>query len=193
MYRWRKFANSLASRYYMSCKPKNRLLRWAGSVNYLRSANYHYYVADEEESKVSMRLPHLHFMPINMTTTCTAGEYLRSKPCATLVERLQALQDPVWRWAIKLKFRSCWYRYCVDRIVNGKREISKMWEEEASGQMDGKHILYVDYDQGIIVDFFSRFKHLAQAYNLTPYYTNRLHTTPWSQLNKMSRNPAGRL
>lgn len=119
---------------------------------------------------------------------------MRRKPCATLVETLQNLQDPrLGVWAEKVEIPLVLVTGTgVDRIVDGKREISKDVEEEFLAKWVGEDNLYVDYDQeyvGIPVQTFS-----AQAYNLTPNYTQQAAYNPHiSQLSEIYKETSGPL
>ncbi len=195
--RWRKFANSLALRYYMRLQAKEPTVAQAGISKITGDpAKYPIITVADEEAKVAYAgtSPGTSW-PINMTYNVDPqGEYMRRKPCATLVETLQTLQDPrLGVWADKVEIPLVLVTgTSVDRIVNGKREISKDVEEAFLAKWEGEDNLYVDYDQeyvGIPVQTFS-----AQAYNLTPYYTQQAAYNPHvSQLNKMYKETSGSL
>ena len=195
--KWRKFANSLALRYYMRLQAKESNFAQEGISKITGNpAMYPIITVAAEEANVAYAgtSPGTSW-PINMVYNIDPlGEYMRRKPCATLVEALQNLQDPrLGVWAEKVEIPLVLVSGTgVDRIVDGKREISKDVEEEFLAKWVGEDNLYVDYDQeyvGIPVQTFS-----AQAYNLTPYYTQQAAYNPHvSQLSEMYKETSGPL
>ncbi len=195
--KWRKFANSLALRYYMRLQAKEPSVAQEG-ISKITGDPAKYPVitlaADEANVAYPGSSPGTSW-PINMVFNIDPlGEYMRRKPCATLVEALQALNDPrLGVWAEKVEIPLVLVPGTgVDRIVDGKREISKDVEEAFLDKWEGEDNLYVDYDQeyvGIPVQTFS-----AQAYNLTPNYTQQAAYNPHvSQLNEMYKETSGAL
>lgn len=195
--KWRKFANSLALRYYMRLQAKEPGLAQEG-INKITGDPSKYpiitTVADEANVAYAGTSPGTSW-PINMVFNIDPlGEYMRRKPCATLVEALQALDDPrLGVWAEKVEIPLVLVSGTgVDRIVDGKREISKDVEEAFLAKWVDEDDLYVDYDPeyvGIPVQTFS-----AQAYNLTPNYTQQAAYNPHvSQLNEMYKETSGPL
>lgn len=195
--KWRKFANSLALRYYMRLQAKESNFAQEGIRKITGNPAMYPVIttaADEANVAYSGSSPGTSW-PINMVYNVDPlGEYMRRKPCATLVETLQALHDPrLGVWAEKVEIPLVLVTGTgVDRIVDGKREISKDVEEEFLAKWVGEDNLYVDYDQeyvGIPVQTFS-----AQAYNLTPYYTQQAAYNPHiSQLSEMYKETSGPL
>ena len=195
--KWRKFANSLALRYYMRLQAKEPSVAQEGISKITGDpSKYPIITSARDEANVSYAgtSPGTSW-PINMVFNIDPlGEYMRRKPCATLVETLQALNDPrLGVWAEKVEIPLVLVAGTgVDRIVDGKREISKDVEEEFLAKWVGEDDLYVDYDQeyvGIPAQTFS-----AQAYNLTPNYTQQAAYNPHtSQLNEMYKETSGPL
>lgn len=195
--KWRKFANSLALRYYMRLQAKESNFAQEGIKKITGNPAMYPVIttaADEANVAYSGSSPGTSW-PINMVYNVDPlGEYMRRKPCATLVETLQNLQDPrLGVWAEKVEIPLVLVTGTgVDRIVDGKREISKDVEEEFLAKWVGEDNLYVDYDQeyvGIPVQTFS-----AQAYNLTPNYTQQAAYNPHiSQLSEMYKETSGPL
>lgn len=187
--KWRKFANSLALRYYMRLQAKEPSVAQEGISKITGdAAKYPIITSVAEEANVAYAgtSPGTSW-PINMVFDVNpTGEYMRRKPCATLVETLQGLNDPrLGVWAEKVEIPLVLVAgEGIDRIVDGKREISKDVEEEFLNKWEGEDELYVDYDQeyvGIPAQTFS-----AQAYNLTPNYTQQAAYNPHvSQLHPM--------
>ncbi|HCY42464.1 MAG TPA: SusD/RagB family nutrient-binding outer membrane lipoprotein [Prolixibacteraceae bacterium] len=195
--KWRKFANSLALRYYMRLQAKESNFAQEGISKITGNPAMYPIItiaADEANVAYAGTSPGTSW-PINMVYNIDPlGEYMRRKPCATLVETLQTLHDPrLGVWAEKVEIPLVLVNGTgVDRIVDGKREISKDVEEEFLAKWVGEDNLYVDYDQeyvGIPVQTFS-----AQAYNLTPYYTQQAAYNPHvSQLSEMYKETSGPL
>lgn len=195
--KWRKFANSLALRYYMRLQAKEPSVAQEGIGKITGDpAKYPIITSAADEANVAYAgtSPGTSW-PINMVFNIDPmGEYMRRKPCATLVETLQELNDPrLGVWAEKVEIPLVLVSGTeVDRIVDGKREISKDVEEEFLAKWVDEDDLYVDYDQeyvGIPAQTFS-----AQAYNLTPNYTQQAAYNPHiSQLNEMYKETSGPL
>lgn len=195
--KWRKFANSLALRYYMRLQAKEPSVAQEGIGKITGDPSKYPIItsaADEANVAYAGTSPGTSW-PINMVFNIDPmGEYMRRKPCATLVETLQELNDPrLGVWAEKVEIPLVLVSGTeVDRIVDGKREISKDVEEEFLAKWVDEDDLYVDYDQeyvGIPAQTFS-----AQAYNLTPNYTQQAAYNPHiSQLNEMYKETSGPL
>ena len=194
--KWRKFANSLALRYYMRLQAKEPSVAQTGITKITGNPTMYpiiTFASDEANIAYSGSSPGTSW-PINMVfNIAPLGEYMRRKPCATLVEALQALNDPrLGVWAEKVEIPLVLVPGTeVDRVVDGKREISKDVEEAFLANWE-EDDLYLDYDQeyvGIPVQTFS-----AQAYNLTPNYTQQAAYNPHvSQLNEMYKETSGSL
>ena len=194
--KWRKFANSLALRYYMRLQAKEPSIAQEGITRISGNPTMYPIItsaSDEANIAYSGTSPGTSW-PINMVFNIDPlGEYMRRKPCATLVESLQALNDPrLGVWAEKVEIPLVLVPGTeVDRVVDGKREISKDVEEAFLANWE-EDDLYLDYDQeyvGIPVQTFS-----AQAYNLTPNYTQQAAYNPHvSQLNEMYKETSGSL
>ncbi len=195
---WRKFANSLALRYYMRLQAKESNFAQEGISKITGNpAMYPIITIAAEEANVAYAgtSPGTSW-PINMVYNIDPlGEYMRRKPCATLVDALQNLQDPrLGVWAEKVEIPLVLVSGTgVDRIVDGKREISEdIAKAKLLDKFPNETELYVDYDQdyvGIPVQTFS-----AQAYNLTPYYTQQAAYNPHvSQLSEMYKETSGPL
>ena len=128
--KWRKFANSLALRYYMRLSKKEPAIAEQGikkitldPVKYpliteaSGDANLSYIGASSGDS-----------WPSNMVfSTDPSGTYMRNKLCATLVDALQALNDPrLGVWANKIEIPLVLASGTgIDKIENGKRYVSQ--------------------------------------------------------------------
>ncbi len=194
--KWRKFANSLALRYYMRLQAKEPSVAQEGITRITDNPTMYPIItsaSDEANIAYAGSSPGTSW-PLNMVYDVDPqGEYMRRKPCATLVEALQSLNDPrLGVWAEKVEIPLVLVPGTeVDRIVDGKREISQDIEDAFLANWE-ENDLYVNYDQeyvGIPVQTFS-----AQAYNLTPNYTQQAAYNPHvSQLNEMYKETSGSL
>ncbi len=194
--KWRKFANSLALRYYMRLQAKEPSVAQEGITKITGNPTMYPIItsaSDEANIAYAGSSPGTSW-PLNMVYDVDPqGEYMRRKPCATLVEALQSLNDPrLGVWAEKVEIPLVLVPGTeVDRIVDGKREISQDIEDAFLANWE-ENDLYVNYDQeyvGIPVQTFS-----AQAYNLTPNYTQQAAYNPHvSQLNEMYKETSGSL
>ena len=99
--KWRKFANSLALRYYMRLQAKEPAYAQAGIVKIASDpAKYPLITSAEDDANVSYPGTANAAWPTNMVFDIAPdGLYMRRKPCSTLVEVLKSLNDPriaVW-------------------------------------------------------------------------------------------------
>lgn len=107
--KWRKFANSLALRYYMRLQAKETEFAKAGLVKIVNDpATYPLITSAADDAKVAYpgtsddtsggKISSA--WPTNMVFDISPdGEYMRTKPCATLIQALKDLDDPriaVW-------------------------------------------------------------------------------------------------
>jgi hypothetical protein len=195
--KWRKLANSLALRYYMRLQAKEPSFAQTG-INTIASdpASYPIITSAADDANVGYAGTSASTSwPTTMVYNPNdeSSEYLRRKPCATLVEALQALDDPrlgVWFEQVEIPLVLV-AGTGVDQIVDGKREISADVEADFLDNWNEPD-LYVDYDQeyvGIPRQTFS-----AQAYNLTPnYVTQGAYNPHISQLSLMYAENSGDL
>ncbi len=99
--KWRKFANSLALRYYMRLQAKEPEYAKAGVTKIASDpAKYPLITSAEDDANVGYPGIASAAWPTNMVYNIAPdGEYMRRKPCSTLVEVLKSLNDPriaVW-------------------------------------------------------------------------------------------------
>lgn len=190
--RWRKFANSLALRYYMRLSEKEPSVAEQG-INKIASSPETYPVitsADDDANVSYIGSSPSDSWPSNMVfDPDPSGTYMRNKLCATLVDAMQELNDPrLGVWANKIETPLVLVSgEGIDRIVDGKREISQDIVddyEEAWG-------VGIDYDPdyvGIPPSVFA-----ASQYNLNPNLDQGVFNPHCSQLNDMYKESSGPL
>ena len=196
--KWRKLANSLALRYYMRLQAKEGSFAEAGIVEIASDpATFPIITSASDDANIGYpgNAPNTSW-PITMqySPNDVSSEYLRRKPCATLVEALQALNDPriaVWFEPVEIPLELVGGTG-VDQTVNGVRQISSDVEQAFLDNWADETDLYVDYDQeyvGIPPGTFA-----AQAFNLTPnYVTQGAYNPHTSQLSLMYAENSGDL
>lgn len=128
--KWRRFANSLALRYYMRIAEKESSYARKGIEEMVASPTDFPLITSAEDDVL------MDFMgnnaadswPSNTVFDASGSNFRRMKMCATLVDRLQELHDPriaVWakKVEIPIEIRST-EPNGTDKIVNGKRIVS---------------------------------------------------------------------
>jgi hypothetical protein len=190
--KWRKFANSLALRYYMRLSEKEPSVAEQG-INKIASSPDTYPVitsADDDANVAYIGTSPSDSWPSNMVfDPDPSGTYMRNKLCATLVDAMQEINDPRLEvWANKIEIPLVLVSgEGIDRIVDGKREISQDIVddyEEAWG-------VGIDYDPdyvGIPPSVFA-----ASQYNLNPNLDQGVFNPHCSQLNDMYKESSGPL
>lgn len=192
--KWRKFANSLALRYYMRLSVKDPGMAQAGISKISgNSGTYPLITSAEDDAEV--------FFPGNTpsdswpTNTVfdedPSGAYMRIKMCATLVESLQALNDPrIGVWANKVAIPLELDPNApddTDVIVEGKRVVSQnivdayiaAWGNEPN--FDEEYVGIPPSTPG------------APQYNLTPDLAQGVFNPHVSQLNDRYKQTSGDL
>lgn len=190
--KWRKFANSLALRYYMRLSAKEPETAESGIRKISSDPNkYPLIVSAADDANVA----YIGTSPSDSWPTTTeynpdpSGSYMRLKMCATLVDKMQSFNDPrlgVWanKVAIPLELVS---GSDVDRIVDGVRQIS----QDIVNDYENSWSLGVDYDPdyvGIPPSVFA-----APQYNLNPNLEQGVFNPHASQLADMYMESAGPL
>ncbi len=192
--KWRKFANSLALRYYMRLSAKDPGTAKDG-INKIASdpAKYPLITNADDDANVAFigTSPSDSWDSNTVFDTSESGRYNRKKLCSTLVEVLQALNDPrlgVWanKIEIPLVLEPSWADD-RDEIINGKRHIAQNIVDEYQAAWG----VGIDYDQeyvGIPPAVFS-----ASQYNLNPNLDQGRLNPHASQLNDIYKETAGEL
>lgn len=190
--KWRKFANSMALRYYMRLSVKEPSTAEEGikkitsnpsqyplMTSFSDDANIGYVGSSTSDS-----------WPSNTVfDRSPSGSYFRLKMCSTLVEALQSLNDPrLGVWANKIGTPLVLVPGDgVDEIVNGERHIS----QDIVDDYEAAWGVGVDYDPeyvGIPPSIFA-----APQYNLNPFLEQGVYNPHASQLNDIYKDAAGPL
>lgn len=145
--KWRKFANSLALRYYMRLQAKEPGIAEQGIkkitsdqtkypliLNSTDDANISFVGSAKENSN-----------PLNTVyDTDPSGSYMRVKMAVTFVDSLQKYSDPrLAVWANKIQTPLVLVAGTgIDRIVNGKREVS----QDVVTKFETDNTMKVDFD-----------------------------------------------
>lgn len=190
--KWRKFANSLALRYYMRLSAKEPGIAQEGIEKITSDpATYPLITVASEDANVSYigSSPADSWPSNTVFDTDPAGAYMRIKMASTLVEAMQALDDPrLAVWANKIEIPLVLVAGTdIDRIVDGKREISQDLVDEYETTWN----LQVDFDPeyvGIAPSVFA-----APQYNMNPYLEQGVYNPHASQLNDIYKQTDGPL
>jgi hypothetical protein len=128
--KWRKFANSLALRYYMRLQAKEPSIAEQGIKKIANDpANYPVILSSSDDASISfIGTAKENSNPLNTVYDLDpSGSYMRVKMAITFVDSLQKYNDPrLAIWANKIQTPLVLVEGTgVDRIVNGKREVSQ--------------------------------------------------------------------
>lgn len=190
--KWQKFANSLALRYYMRLSVKEPSVAQQG-INKIASDPESYPVitsADDDANLSYIGTSPADSWPSSMEfDPDPSGTYMRNKLCATLVDKLLELNDPrLDVWANKIEIPLVLVDgENIDRIVDGKREISQDIVDDYTNAWNVSINFNTDYI-GIPSSVFA-----APQYNLNPYLEQGVYNPHCSQLNNMYKQSSGPL
>ncbi len=191
---WQKFSNSLALRYYLRISTKEPAIAKAGIEKITGDPIKYPLILDaaDDASYSFIGLSPSDSWPTATQFSNDLSNFTRVKPCATLVTKLQALNDPRLNiWAAKVKTplvvdpsKPADY----DEIVDGKRIISK---EIANEFQSTYHVtLNLDPDYVGYPPAWSTFEFF---YNLNPSLQQGSANPHASQLNDIYRAASGPL
>lgn len=190
--KWRRFANSLALRYYMRLSEKEREFARQGIQKITSDpATYPLITSASDDANVA----YIGSSPSDSWPTTMAfdpdpsGSYMRVKLCATLVNAMQQYDDPrLGVWANKIEIPLVLVSgEGVDRVVDGRREIS----QDIVDAYVNAFKVPLDYDTdyiGIPPSLYS-----AQLYNLNPNLDQGVYNPHCSHLNDMYKGSSGPL
>jgi hypothetical protein len=192
--KWRKFANSLALRYYMRLSEKEPSIAQSGIAKITGNPGQYPLILTTSDD-ASMAFPGTSTVDSWPTNTVfdnsVSGSYFRVKMCATLVEQMQTLNDPrlgVWADPIEipLVLEPSWDDD-RDEMIDGERHIAQNIADdyEATGGLP------VDYDKDFIGMPTST--RATLYFNLTPNIGQGLYNPHASQLNSMYKETSGDL
>lgn len=128
--KWRKFANSLALRYYMRLQAKESGIAEQGIKKITGDpGKYPLILSASDDANISyIGSAKENSNPLNTVyDTDPSGSYMRVKMAVTLVDALQKYSDPrLALWANKIQTPLVLVEGSgIDRIVGGKREVSQ--------------------------------------------------------------------
>lgn len=186
--KWRKFANSLALRYYMRISAKKPDIAKAGIEKIVGNATQ-YPIITANTDDVTMAFPGTSdgtSWPANSVYDVSGSNYRRIKMAATLVKTLQSVNDPrLGIWANKVGIPLVLddkLPIGTDKIVDGKRYLSP--------DKVGKAIIDTDPEY---VGLPTSFSALPSAYNLNPTPGQTSFNPHVSYLNNIYKQANGPL
>ena len=190
--KWRKFANSLALRYYMRLSAKEPSIAQQGIQKIASSPGTYPLITEATDDA---NVGYIGNSPSDSWPTTMefdpdpSGSYMRVKLCSTLVDALQKLNDPrLGVWADKIEIPLVLATGSdIDYISDGKRYVSQdIIDEYVAAWGVG-----IDFDPdyvGIPPSVFA-----APQYNLNPNLEQGVYNPHASQLNSMYKQSAGPL
>lgn len=190
--KWRKFANSLALRYYMRISVKEPSIAQQGIQKIASNPDTYpiISVASDDANVGFIGNSPSDSWPTTMEfNPDPSGSYMRVKLCSTLVDALQKLNDPrLGVWADKIEIPLVLATGTdIDYIEGGKRYVSQNIIDDYKKAWN----LDVDFDPdyvGIPPSVFA-----APQYNLNPNLEQGVYNPHASQLNSMYKESAGPL
>lgn len=185
---WQKFANSLALRYFMRISTKKADVAKAG-IEKIIANPAQYPIITKNTEDATMSFPGTSdgtAWPANAVFDASGSNYRRIKMAATLVESLQALNDPrLGVWANKVEIPlvvDATLPAGTDKIVNGKRTLSP--------DKVGNTVIDTDPEY---VGLPTSFSALPSAYNLNPTPGQTSFNPHVSFLNNIYKQATGPL
>jgi hypothetical protein len=145
--KWRKFANSLALRYYMRLQAKEPGIAEQGIKKITGDpSKYPLILTSTDDANISfVGTASENSNPLNTVyDTDPSGSYMRVKMAVTFVDSLQNYSDPrLAVWANKIEIPLVLVSGSnIDRIVNGKREVS----QDIVTKFETDNTMKVDFD-----------------------------------------------
>ncbi len=190
--KWRKFANSLALRYYMRISSKESSLAKTG-IEKIAGNPSQYPVIREFSDDANIDYvgnSTLDAWPCNTTFDVNETSWRRLKMCSTLVEKLQELNDPRLNlWANKITtplIVDPAKPDDYDEIVDGKRIIA----QNVADTYVSTYGVEIDLDPEY-VGLPPSWSILPQAYNLCPTKEQAPINPHVSHISDMYKSPAG--
>jgi hypothetical protein len=185
---WRKFANSLALRYYMRISGKLPDVAKAG-IEKIAGDPATYPIITSADESVTMGFPGgspSTSWPANTAFDPSESNYKRIKMAATLVESLQAKNDPrldVWASKVQIPIVvDAGLPAGTDKIIDGVRYLSPDKVGTALVDTDPEYV-------GIPTSFSA----LPSTYNMNPTPGQTSNNPHVSYLDEMYKQPAGEL
>lgn len=186
--KWRKFANSLALRYYMRISDKKGDVARAGIEKIVNNPDQYPIITDQEDD-VTMGFPGSSndtSWPANTVYDASGSNYRRIKMAATLIEALQEKSDPrIGVWANKVQVPlvvDANLPANTDEIVDGVRYLSPDKVGDTPVDTDPEYV-------GLPTSFSA----LPSTYNLNPTPGQTSHNPHVSFLNDIYKDASGPL
>ena len=192
--KWQKFANSLALRYYMRISAKEPAIAQAGIEKIATHPDQYPVILDAVDDAGFAYIGNSSgdSWPCNTTYDISETNYRRLKMCSTLVEKLQALNDPrLAVWANKIQIPLVidpTKPDNFDQIIDGKRVIAQNVADKYTATFGAPLDLDPEY-----VGMPPAWSIIPQAYNLSPNLEQAPLNPHVSHLNSMYKQAAGPL
>ncbi len=189
---WRKFANSLALRYYMRLSVKEKAYAKSGIEKIASDAAKYPLILDAADDAC---FPYIgnssgDSWPSNTAYDISETNWRRLKMCSTLVETLQSLGDPrlgVWASKIQIPLVIEPSRPAnFDQIIDGKRVIAQNVADKYASTFE----VPLDTDPEY-VGLPPSWGNLPQAYNLNPSLEQAPLNPHASHISEMYKKPSG--
>lgn len=190
--KWRKFANSLALRYYMRISSKEQAVAKTGIEKIAGDpAKYPLILNASDDASIDyVGNSTSDSWPCNTTFDVSETSWRRLKMCSTLVEKLQVLDDPrLALWARKIDIPiviDATKPDDYDEIVDGKRIIA----QNIADTFEGTYEVPVDQDPEY-VGLPPAWGLLPQAYNLNPNLEQAPVNPHASHISEMYKSASG--
>ncbi len=190
--KWRRLANSLALRYYMRLSAKESAIAEEG-IRKITSdpVTYPLIIQSNDDANIGyIGNSASDSWPTSMEfDPDPSGNYMRKKMCATLVEKMQELNDPrLGVWANKIEIPIVLVGgEGIDRVVDGRREVS----QDVVDAYESTFEVSIDFDTeyiGIPPSIFT-----APQYNMNPNLDQGVYNPHCSQLNDIYKESEGPL
>ena len=193
---WRKFANSLALRYYMRISSKEPDVAQAGIEKIINNPDQ-YPIITSSADDATMDYPGVSSVdswPDNTVYDATNGSnYRRIKMCATLVDTMEYFNDPrLGLWAAKVEIPlvvDATLPDGTDKIVDGKRYLS----QDIADEYLASNGFPLDTDPDYVGILPSVGPIAPYSYNLNPYPAQAAFNPHVSWLNARYEDASGRL
>jgi hypothetical protein len=191
---WRKFANSMALRYYLRISEKEPAIAQAAIEKIATHPDEYPLILDATDDATFSYIGNTSgdSWPCNTKYSLNKSNYTRIKMCATLVEKLQAINDPrLAIWANKIEVplvidptKPDGY----DQTINGKRTIAQNVADKYTS--DTGYPLDLDPEY---VGYPPSWSAFGQLYNLNPPKEQGEPNPHASQINSIYEEASGPL
>ena len=191
---WRKFANSLALRYYMRISAKDPTMAKAGIEKIASQPDLYPVILETVDDAGFGYIGNSSgdSWPCNTTFDISETNYRRLKMCSTLVEKLQSISDPrLGVWANKIQIPLVidpTKADNFDQIIDGKRVIAQNVADKYTATFGAPLDLDPEY-----VGLPPSWSIVPQSYNLCPNLEQAPINPHASHLNDIYKKASGPL